>query len=222
MQPDCRSWGNSGHKSEVVDWSVRSGLLPASVRAGASSGYLAGGRHDRRGQAARGQSLWHSWPGTRAAMDSAASPTLMPRRWRSFGGTCSAENPPAPAARRHLGVGNLQRQGTLSRPSSGREHLFEIAGGGAAVQFLLVTRSPAAARGPIPFSVTRSPAAALRSNSFSETRSPAAARRSNSRRGGAAVPRPPPGAVPKGRCRFQRVISLFLLCYFLFEKLSSP
>jgi hypothetical protein len=34
MQPDCRSWGNSGHKSEVVDWSVRSGLLPASVRAG--------------------------------------------------------------------------------------------------------------------------------------------------------------------------------------------
>ena len=101
------------------------------VRAGASSGYLAGGRHDRRGQAARGQSLWHSWPGTRAAMDSAASPTLMPRRWRSFGGTCSAENPPAPAARRHLGVGNLQRQRALSRPSSGREHLFEIAGGGA-------------------------------------------------------------------------------------------
>jgi len=136
MQPDCRSWGNSGHKSEVVDWSVRSGLLPASGASWSVQRIPGWGRHDRRGQAARGQSLWHSWPGTRAAMDSAASPTLMPRRWRSFGGTCSAENPPAPAARRHLGVGNLQRQRALSRPSSGREHLFEIAGGGAAVQFL--------------------------------------------------------------------------------------
>ena len=115
---------------------MRSGLLPASGASWSVQRIPGWGRHDRRGQAARGQSLWHSWPGTRAAMDSAASPTLMPRRWRSFGGTCSAENPPAPAARRHLGVGNLQRQGTLSRPSSGREHLFEIAGGGAAVQFI--------------------------------------------------------------------------------------
>jgi len=151
------------------------------VRAGASSGYLAGGRHDRRGQAARGQSLWHSWPGTRAAMDSAASPTLMPRRWRSFGGTCSAENPPAPAARRHLGVGNLQRQ----RASAGPRLAANI-----------FSRSPAAARRSNSFFRNEIAGGGARSNSFFSNEIAGCGARSNSffsneiAGGGTAVPRP--------------------------------